>query len=189
MGNKLIIEETKLQGLYVITPNSFSDERGSFSRVYCENELNKKLKLNIKQVNHSITKEKGTVRGLHFQYEPNSEIKMIKCIKGSIFDVAVDIRQDSPTFMQYFSINLTDKNQKMLCIPKGFAHGFQVLNDNSELLYFHTNIYTPLNEGALNVRDPLLKIKWPLGIINLSKRDEEHSFLDNKFKGIKINEL
>ena len=189
MDNDLKIISTKFSDLYIIEPNSFKDERGTFSRIYCENELKDIFGKNIKQVNHSITKDKGTVRGLHFQYEPNVEIKMLKCIKGSVLDVVVDIRKNSLTFLKCFSVELTQENQKMIYIPKGFAHGFQTLEDNTELLYFHSSIYTPSNEGSLNVKDPILNIKWPLDIVNLSKRDETHDFLDNTFEGIVVNEL
>ena len=189
MNNKLNITQTNFKDLYIVESNSFKDERGAFSRVYCENEMHDIFGKSIKQINHSMTKAKGTVRGLHFQYEPHSEIKMVKCIKGSVFDVVVDIRKNSPTFLKYFSIELTQENQKMIYIPKGFAHGFQTLEDDTELLYFHSSIYKPSKEGALNVIDPLLNIKWPLEIINLSKRDEAHKFLDNSFQGMVINEL
>lgn len=189
MDKKLNISSTEFKDLYIIEPNSFKDERGSFSRIFCEDELKDVFKFNIKQINHSITKEKGTVRGLHFQYEPNAEIKMVKCIKGAILDVVVDIRKNSPTFLQHFFIELTEQNQKMIYIPKGFAHGFQTLENNTELLYLHSSIYTPSTEGALNVTDSKLDIKWPLDIINLSKRDKNHPFLNNKFEGIELNVL
>ena len=189
MPNKLNITQTNFKDLYIVEPNSFKDERGAFSRVYCENEMHDIFGKSIKQINHSITKEKGTVRGLHFQYEPNTEIKMVKCIKGAILDVVVDIRKNSPTFLQYFSIELTEQNQKMIYIPKGFAHGFQTLEDNTELIYFHSSVYTQNNEGGINIYDFKLNIKFPLDIINLSKRDENHQFLTNEFRGIEINEL
>lgn len=189
MDKKLNIIATTIDGLFVIKPNTFSDERGSFSRIYCEEELREVSNISIKQINHSITKYKGTVRGMHFQYEPNSEVKMVKCIRGSVFDVVVDIRKDSPTFLKSYCVELNAENQRMIYIPKGFAHGFQTLEDNTELLYFHSTIYTPSNEGALNIKDPLLEIKWPLAIINLSKRDDEHPYIDTNFKGIEINEL
>ncbi len=175
--------------MYTITPNSFIDERGVFSRIYCQKELETITNITVKQINHSITKHRGSVRGLHFQYEPDAEVKMIKCIKGSIFDVVVDIRKNSPTFLKTFSICLSEENQKMLFIPKGFAHGFQTLEDETELLYFHSGFYTPFNEGALHAKDPLLKIEWPLDIKNLSIRDQKHKFLDESFKGIEINEV
>lgn len=189
MDKKLNIMSTHLDGLFLIEPNKFIDKRGSFSRIYCKDELKEISNIDIKQVNHSVTKHKGTVRGMHFQYEPNAEVKIVKCIKGKVFDVVVDIRKYSSTFLQTYSIELTNKNQKMIYIPKGFAHGFQTLEDDTELLYFHSNIYTPSNESALNVIDPLLNIKWPLKITNLSNRDNEHKFIDNDFQGIEINEL
>lgn len=189
MDKKLNISLTEIKGLFIVEPNSFSDERGSFSRVYCQKELEEISGISIKQINHSVTKEKGTLRGMHFQYEPDAEVRMVKCIRGSVFDVVVDIRKNSLTFLKTFSIELTDKNQKMIYIPKGFAHGFQTLEDDTELLYLHSNIYTPSNEGALNVQDPLLKIQWPLDIKNLSKRDYEHEFLDTNFQGIEIDEV
>ena len=187
MDNKLNIIQTGFEGLLIIEPNSYRDERGAFSRIFCEDELKCIFKDNhIKQINHSVTVEKGTVRGMHFQYPPYAEVKMVKCIKGSVYDVVIDIREKSETFLQSFTIALSSKNQKMIYIPEGFAHGFQTLEDNSELVYFHSNIYTPKNEGALNINDPLLSINFPLDIINLSKRDEIHTFLDENFKGIEI---
>jgi dTDP-4-dehydrorhamnose 3,5-epimerase len=189
LDKKLSIIPTEFSGLYIIEPNLFEDERGAFGRLFCEDELKDIFKFNIKQINHSLTKEKGTVRGLHFQYEPYAEIKMVKCIKGAVLDVVVDIRKDSPTFLQHFSVELTEQNQKMIYIPKGFAHGFQTLKDNTELLYLHSTVYTPSNEGALNIDDPLLNIKWPLNIINLSARDETHPYLTDEFEGVEVNEL
>ncbi len=184
------IVDTKIDGLFTLETNFYSDERGSFSRIFCQDELKEILKEQIiKQVNHSITNTKGTVRGLHFQYAPNIETKIVKCIRGSILDVVVDIRKDSETFLEVFMVELNEENQKMIVIPKGFAHGFQTLEDNTELLYFHTSIYTPSNEGALSINDPLLKIHWPLDIINLSDRDKEHKYIDDNFKGIEIDEL
>lgn len=189
MDKKLKITKTDFEELYIIEPNSFKDGRGTFSRVFCEDELKDIFYFNIKQINHSFTKERGTVRGLHFQYEPYAEIKMVKCIKGSVLDVVVDIRKNSPTFLQYFSLELSEQNQKMIYVPKGFAHGFQTLEDDTELLYFHSNIYAPSEEGALNILDTKLNIKWPLDIINLSKRDKYHPFLTNEFEGIELDEL
>ncbi len=187
---KLNIVKTNLEGLYIIAPEVQKDNRGSFLRVFCEDELNELLKENnIKQINHSITSKKGSVRGLHFQYAPDCEMKFVKCIKGKVLDIVVDIRKNSNTFLKTYSIELSSENKTMLFIPKGFAHGFQTLEDDTELLYLHTNLYTPTNEGALNVKDPLLKIKLPLDIIDISKRDKEHPFLDNDFKGIDIDEL
>jgi dTDP-4-dehydrorhamnose 3,5-epimerase len=184
MEKKLNIKSTDFQGLFVIEPNSFCDDRGVFSRIFCESELEDIFKYNIKQINHSVTKKSGTVRGLHFQYEPNSEIKMVKCIKGSVYDVLVDIRKDSETFLKIFYIELSEQNNKMIFVPKGFAHGFQTLTNDTELLYFHSSCYTPSNEGALNAMDKMLNIKWPKDLSYLSERDKNHPFLTNTFKGI-----
>jgi dTDP-4-dehydrorhamnose 3,5-epimerase len=189
VDKKLNITKTSFKDLVIIEPNSFNDERGTFSRVYCQNELKKITNIDIKQINHSYTKEKGTVRGMHFQYEPDAEVKIIKCLQGSIFDVVIDLRKGSPTFLKHFSIELNSENKKMLYIPKGFAHGFQTLKDDTELLYLHSNIYTPKNEGALNIKDPLLDIKWPLNIINLSDKDKKHKFIDKNFKGLNEYEV
>lgn len=187
MGDKLNIQNTDFDGLFVIESLSYKDERGTFSRVFCADELKNIFKeKSIQQINHSITKKKGTVRGMHFQYAPECEVKMIKCIKGKVFDVAVDIRKNSKTFLQTFSIELSPENKKMVYIPEGFAHGFQTLEDDTELLYFHSNIYTPNNEGALNIQDPLLNIQWPLEIVELSKRDAEQKYIKNSFRGIEI---
>ena len=187
MGSKLKVDESSLSGLYIITPNSYKDERGAFSRVFCIDELNDLLKgKTIQQVNHSLSVQKGTVRGMHFQYAPDCEVKMVKCMKGKILDVVVDIRKGSKTFLETFSVELSQENQKMLYIPEGFAHGFQTLEENTELLYFHTKLYSSENEGALNIKDPLLNINFPLDIISLSDRDKEHKFLNNSFEGITV---
>ena len=186
LDKKLSKISTRFKGLFVLKQNIFEDERGSFSRIYCHEELKEIDNINIKQVNHSYSKEKGTTRGMHYQYNPDCEVKIIKCLKGSIFDVVIDIRKDSPTFLNYFSIELSSENQEMIYIPKGFAHGFQTLEDDTELLYLHSNTYTPDNEGALNINDPLLNISWPLDFTNISKKDLEHKFIDSTFKGIEI---
>jgi len=183
---KLNITSLELDGAYIITPNRHKDERGSFSRVFCQEEMANINQENFVQVNHSITRKKGTVRGMHFQYPPNTEVKMVKCIKGSVLDIIIDIRADSPTFLKSHKEVLSAENMKMVYIPKGFAHGFQTLEDDSELLYFHSSVYTPGNEGALNAQDPLLNIKWPLDITDISKKDVQHSLIDMNFKGIKI---
>ena len=184
MEKKLNIKNTNFEGLFIIEPNIFEDNRGSFSRIFCENELSSVLDFNIKQINHSVTSKSGTIRGLHFQYEPNSEIKVIKCVKGSVFDVVVDIRRNSETFLKVFSIELSELNNKIIFIPKGFAHGFQALEDNTELIYLHSSLYKPSNEGALNPVDRILDITWPEDISNISEKDRNHPFITDKFKGI-----
>jgi len=187
MGSKLKICSTRFTGLFLLVPHTLSDERGAFSRVFCMEELSPLMQeKRIEQINHSFNSKKGTVRGMHFQYAPDCEVKMVKCMRGSVLDIVIDIRKNSETFLESFSIELSAKNQNMLFIPEGFAHGFQTLEDDTELLYLHTKLYSPKNEGALNVTDPLLDINFPLDIISLSSRDKEHKFLDKNFKGIEV---
>lgn len=183
---KLKLTELPLVGAYIIEPIKHEDNRGSFSRVFCKEELSTIFNGGIAQINHSVTAQKGSVRGLHFQYPPNAEIKIVKCIQGSVFDVIVDIRQDSPTFLKWYGITLNNENMKMICIPKGFAHGFQTLEDDAQLLYLHSELYSPDHEGALNVLDSVLGIEWPLPFTDLSERDTNHPMINNDFKGIKV---
>ena len=163
------------------------DIRGSFQRIFCEQEFFKGMpNLHIKQVNLSYTKGVGTIRGFHFQYPPFSEIKIISCIKGRVFDVAVDLRTNSKTFLNWFGIELSAENFKSLIIPEGFAHGFQTLTDDCELLYMHTNYFNADAEGGVHFQDPKISVKWPLPSLNISIRDQSHSFIDSNFKGIKL---
>ena len=179
--------DTDLKGLSIINLEPIKDERGEFQRIFCKNEFrNLNHKKEIVQINYSITKHKGTVRGLHFQYPPKAEIKMITCLKGKIFDVAVDIRRDSPTFLKWHGEILSENNKRMIYIPEGYAHGFQVLEDYSELLYFHTEFYSPENEGGIRYDEPQINIKWPSEITIVSKRDEQFRLLDKNFKGLSV---
>ena len=180
-------KETEIKGLIVIEVVPFQDHRGKFYRVYCKNEL-KNIGYNkeLVQINQSLTKKKGTIRGMHFQYPPKAETKIIKCLKGSIFDVVVDLRYKSTTFLYWHSETLTADNMKMLYIPEGFAHGFQTLEDNSELLYFHTESYSPDYESGIKYNDPKIGIKWPLEIADISVRDRGFKLLDNNFKGLNL---
>ena len=179
--------ETFLQGAFVVEPEPFKDDRGFFARVFCKNEFNKIGHTGeFLQINHSMNEAKGTLRGLHYQLPPYAETKLVRCISGKIFDVIVDIRQSSPSFLKFFSVELSAENMKMLYIPPGFAHGFQTLSDNAQLIYHHTAFYTPGFEGALNFKDPALNIDWPVPPVNVSERDKNHPFLKKDFKGIKI---
>ncbi len=177
--------ETTLKGSYVISLTPFSDGRGWFARTYCKNEFaaighDKEWV----QMNHSFTKEKGTVRGMHFQHPPFSEIKMVRCVAGAVLDVIVDIRKGSPTFLQSAAVELSASNKQMIYIPEGFAHGFQTLAENTELIYHHSEFYQPGVEGGLRYNDKVLNILWPLPVCNVSERDNNHSLLDGNFKGI-----
>ena len=178
---------THIKDLYIIELEPFTDNRGMFSRIYCKNEL-KEIghTKEIVNINHSLTKKKGALRGLHFQYPPKAEIKIVKCIKGSIYDVAIDLRKNSPSFLNWFAEILSSKNMKMLYIPEGFAHGFQTLEDNCELIYFHSEFYSPEYEGGINYKDPQINIKWPLDIMDISKRDQNFDYITNRFEGLDL---
>ena len=178
---------TSIDGLYIVERNLVKDERGFFSRFFCEKEfLRVGLNHSIVQMNHTMTLKKGTARGFHYQKFPFTETKIVSCIKGRILDVAVDVRQNSPTFLQWFSIELSEDNNKSLYVPNGFAHGFQTLEDNCELIYIHSEFYSPDAEEALNILDPVIAMEWPLNISQISERDGNHPMIDiNKFKGVK----
>ena len=176
---------TDINDMFVIEPEPFQDERGSFSRVYCENEVKEiGLTKRIVQINYSSTTKKGAIRGMHFQLPPKAEIKIVKCVKGSILDVGIDLRKDSTTFLHWHGEILSADNLKMLVIPEGFAHGFQALVENIEMIYFVTDFYTPQYEGGVRYNDPKIKIDWLLEVTDISKKDNEWSYLDDNFKGI-----
>jgi dTDP-4-dehydrorhamnose 3,5-epimerase len=178
-------EETILSGSFIVDINPVSDNRGWFSRFFCKEEF---LKIGHEkewvQMNHSFTVNKGTIRGMHFQYDPFKETKMVKCVKGCVYDVIVDLRYNSATFLKWFAIELSENNSTMIYIPEGFAHGFQTLTDECSLIYFHTEIYKPGSENGLRFNDVKLDINWPLEVSTVSERDLSHSLLDEKFKGI-----
>jgi len=179
--------ETPLDGLYVIRRQKIGDSRGFLSRFFCADEFRSiGLTKQVVQINHTLTKKKGSVRGMHYQNPPYTEIKIVSCIKGEILDVAVDIRSGSSTFLQWHSEVLSADNQASLYIPEGFAHGFQALSDDCELIYLHTEFYEKSSEGALNARDPVLLIDWSLPISEISDRDRSHPEINNNFKGIQI---
>lgn len=161
------------------------DARGFFCRFFCAEEFAIiGFGKHIAQINHSRTHKIGAVRGLHFQYPPAAEAKIVSCIKGDVFDVAVDLRPDSPTFLQWHAELLSASNFKSYFIPEGFAQGYQALTADSELLYLHSECFRPETVGALNVLDPKIAIKWPLEITELSDRDRKHPVIGSDFKGV-----
>ena len=181
----MIIDKLSLEGAFVIESEPFIDDRGIFARVFCQHELQDILHgKNIVQINHSMTKQKGSIRGMHFQYPPKSEKKMVKCLHGSVFDVMIDLRQRYSTFLKWHGEILSAENMKMLYVPEGFAHGFQTLEQNSELLYLHTEKYDPEFECGIRYNDPSLNISWPIEVTNISERDQKHQLLSRDFKGI-----
>lgn len=176
---------THLKGVYIIDVQPVSDSRGWFARTFCKEEFAEigHTKEWV-QLNHSCTNKKGTIRGMHYQLPPHSEIKLVRCIAGAVLDIVIDLRKDSETFLKWTSAELSSGNMKMIYIPQGFAHGFQTLSDNCELIYHHSAFYTPQAEGEIRYDDPLINIKWPLALTDISERDLSHSFLNERFKGI-----
>lgn len=187
MSERFSFIDTKLSGLMRIDRKPISDDRGFFCRLYCMEEISDiGFVKPIVQINHTLTKQKGSIRGMHFQYPPHTETKVVMCLEGEIFDVAVDVRKGSPTFLQWHSEILSAHNGSGLYIPDGFAHGFQTLTDNCQLLYLHSNFYMPNTEGGLNPLDPLLNIAWPDRVTTISDRDRAHPSTDSNFGGLEI---
>lgn len=177
--------DTPISGLKVVERKMVGDSRGFLSRIFCAEQLFKMgWHKPINQINQTLTKKRGTVRGMHFQLPPYSEMKLVSCIQGRIMDVAVDLRKNSPTFLQWHAEELSSENHRALLIPEGFAHGFQTLSDDCELLYLHSAQYKNDAEGGVRPTDPMLSIDWPLEFYEISQRDAEHPLLSAEFKGI-----
>ncbi len=167
--------ETDLKGAYIIEINKLKDERGFFGRSWCMKELEEYgLKTNIAQANTSFSKKKGTLRGMHYQNDPYQETKLIRCTRGSIYDVIIDLRPESPTFAKWFGVELTQDNYKMLYVPEDFAHGFITLEDDSEVTYLVTQFYTPGAESGIRWNDSQFNIHWPLTPKVISDKDKIH---------------
>lgn len=178
---------TPIQGLLVVQSKNSQDHRGSFSRFFCDTVLRESLQSkHITQINHSRTTALGSVRGLHFQHPPHSEIKFVRCLQGRVWDVVVDLRKGSPTFLKWFSQELSSENSLMMIVPEGCGHGFQSLEPNCEMLYLHTASYSPQHESGIRPNDPMLNISWPLAITTLTDRDRNHPLLNSGFMGIEL---
>ena len=181
------IDPLPLAGAAEIQCTPFQDQRGWFSRWFCQTELEG---LNsgrpIQQINSSLTIKKGTVRGLHFQFYPKMEDKIVRCLRGRVYDVIVDLRHDSSTKGKWCSVTLDAKRQNMLYVPRGFAHGFQTLEENCQILYLHTESHAPDKEGGFRYNSPYLGIDWPLEAVDLSARDRELPILEPGFNGIDV---
>lgn len=181
------INDTPISGLQLIEYTPILDQRGFLQRLFCQEFLDTLLgSKTIRQINHTLTRKSGAVRGLHFQHPPYAEIKIVSCLKGKAWDVAVDLRKGSPTFLQHHSVILSEDMPQSYFIPEGFAHGFQALTPNCELIYFHTADYNAAAEAGLNALDPRLDIQWPIAITERSKRDEQHPMLTDCFVGIDV---
>jgi dTDP-4-dehydrorhamnose 3,5-epimerase len=168
----MIFSETELQGAFLIELEKISDERGFFARTYCQSEFRRHgLDTEIVQCNMSLSKRKGTLRGMHFQDAPYKEAKLVSCVKGSIYDVIIDLRPSSSTYCRWFSAELNDENNKMLYVPEGFAHGFQAMEDNAVVFYQMSEFYHPECSNGVRWDDPAFGIEWPIANPILSERD------------------
>lgn len=169
----MLFTQTPLQGAYVIEINKIGDDRGFFGRSWCRKEMQQAgLDTDMAQINTSLSRQRGTLRGLHFQLAPFQENKMIRCTRGAVFDVIVDLRPESPTFRQWFGIELTADNHKALYSPKGFAQGFITLQDDTEITYFASEFYAPGKDRGVRYNDPQFGIQWPLPPVVISDKDQ-----------------
>lgn len=177
---------TSLPGLTLIETTPVEDKRGHFSRIFCATECAAiRADLHWTQINVSRTYEKGSVRGMHFQYPPATEAKLIRCLRGRVFDVAVDLRAGSPTFLRWHGVELDEHGDTEFFLPEGFAHGFQALTNDAQLLYLHSAAWNREHEGGLRHDDPALAITWPLPIAQISDKDRHWPLVqDSRFAGI-----
>jgi dTDP-4-dehydrorhamnose 3,5-epimerase len=179
------IFDTPIADLKVIERKTIGDSRGFLARIYCADQLKSiGWERPVNQINHTVTKKRGTVRGMHFQNPPHAEMKLVSCLRGEIWDVAVDLRKNSPTFLKWHAEKLSSKNSRALLIPEGFAHGFQTLSDDCELIYLHSAAYVREAEAGIHSNDPMLDISWPLEFFEISARDAQHPLLNDRFTGI-----
>jgi dTDP-4-dehydrorhamnose 3,5-epimerase len=179
----MIFSETHLTGSYLIEIEKIEDGRGFFTRTFDKNEFIK-MELDSEFVQSSISqnKKKGTIRGMHYQTKPYEENKIVRCVKGKIFDVIIDLRLNSKTFKEWLSVELSEDNYKMLYIPKGFAHGFQTLENNTEVYYEITEVYNKKSSRGIKWNDPTFNINWPLDISIISEKDKNFSFFNNAYQ-------
>jgi dTDP-4-dehydrorhamnose 3,5-epimerase len=179
------IQSTALTGLSVVERTAIGDERGFLSRMFCAEDMRAAGWIwPTSQINHALTEVEGTVRGMHFQHPPKAEAKLVSCLRGAVWDVALDLRKDSPTFMRWHAEELSATNRRALLIPPGFAHGFQTLEPDCELLYLHSDAYDSALEDALNPRDPAAGIMWPRKITVISERDANRPMTGPVFQGV-----
>ena len=181
----MTLQPTPLAGLWLGHSLPHQDSRGSFGRLFCSAALAPALGGKaIVQINQAVTHAAGTVRGLHFQHAPHAETKMVRCLRGRVWDVALDLRAGSPTLLQWHAVELSADNGLVFIIPEGFAHGFQALTPDCELLYLHTAAHAPQAEAGVQALDPRLAIPWPLPVHGLSPRDQAHALLGAGFQGL-----
>lgn len=184
MSGRFNIVGTPLTGVLLLERKPIGDERGYLERLYCAHDLAEPMgERRVVQINHTLTEKAGTVRGLHFQQPPHAETKLLTCLAGEVFDVAVDLRRGSNTYLQWHGVVLSAANHRSVLIPEGFAHGFQTLTNACEMLYLHTALYDPSAERGIDPRDPKIDIRWPKPILSLSARDASLPTSDG-FEGI-----
>ena len=177
----MIFAETELKGAFIIDVKRLEDERGFFGRSYCLKELQEHgINVQVAQANVSYNKKKGTLRGMHMQLQPYGETKLIRCTRGSIFDVIVDLRPDSPTFLKWIGVELTADSYRMLFVPENFAHGFITLEDNTDVTYNVSQFYTPSAEKGFRYDDPAFNIIWPIKPEIVSEKDKAHQLFEEK---------
>lgn len=187
MTQRFEILDTALEGLRIIRRQQFGDERGFLQRVFCAEELAAAgWSKPVAQINHTYTRRAGSVRGLHSQLPPHAEMKLITCLRGAVWDVALDLRTGSRTFLKWHAVHLSAESKTSYLIPAGFAHGFQTLTDEVEMLYCHDHPYTPASEMGFNALDTSLKLTWPLAISELSEKDSNWPMLSTLFEGLSV---
>ena len=185
--NLMNANKTIIEGVMELGRTPISDSRGAFQRLYCDDSLSSYLNgKKIKQINHSFTSDAGAIRGMHMQLRAAAEYKIISCISGEVFDVALDLRRNSPTFLQWYGVVLSPEKNNSILIPPGVAHGFQTLKENSELLYLHTENYSPSDEFGVSFLEPRANIKWPQPQTQVSERDLSFAHLGNDFLGYNL---
>lgn len=181
----MLFNKTPLEGAYTIDLEKRGDDRGFFARLFCEREFSTSgLETRFVQINNSLSAKRGTLRGMHFQLPPAAEVKVVRCIKGSLYDVIVDLRSDSPSFKRWFGAELSAENRRMMYVPRGFAHGFITLFDNTEALYLVSAFYAPEQERGLRFNDPAIGIEYPLVPTEMSEKDKTWPDLDSVYHGL-----
>jgi dTDP-4-dehydrorhamnose 3,5-epimerase len=187
MTQKFEFISTSIKDLLICKRKPIEHDLGSFVRTFCSEEFKHAgLQKSVVQINQSLTRAKWSIRGLHFQNPPYAEVKLVTCLKGEVFDVAVDIRFGSATFLHWHGEVLTAENNKSMLIPEGFAHGFQTLTDDCEMLYLHSSPYMPQSEGGFHPNDPSIGINWPFEVTEMSARDKNHILINKDFQGIVV---
>lgn len=187
LSGRFDIQSLPLEGLRLLHRTALGDARGHLERLFCAHELRDLIPhQTIRQITQTKTLKRGTVRGMHFQRSPNADVRFVSCVRGEAWDVSVDLRRDSPTLFRWHAELLTPDNHRTMVIPEGFAHGFQALTDDCEMLYFHTALYVAEAEGGVNAEDPAFDIRWPLAVTDRSGRDIAHPLLAADFAGFAL---